>query len=224
MSPRGPAGDGQELGVPAVVGDVGPSPGDGALDVDDVLGPRRSRAQAVVDRDAHPATIGQVAHERMGLPLLLADHPRAAVDLEQHRGAGVVGQVGPLPDVEAVPRAGIAVDHVPPVGRGVPGAAGERRQQQRPARHGGGGRRGERLGDLAAVRRARAPRPGHPPAPARRPGRHGAAARARRRRRRPGPARRLPANRGRLPAGRPGGRGRPGGPRRGTASRRWGRR
>jgi hypothetical protein len=46
------------------------------------------RRKRVVDRDAHPAPAGQVAHQRPALLLLVADHPRAAVDLQEHRCAG----------------------------------------------------------------------------------------------------------------------------------------
>ena len=79
------AGDADEVGVAAVLGDVLAHPGERALAVDEVLGPGGPRAQPVVDRDAHPALGGEVQHERQALLALVADDPGAAVDLEQHR-------------------------------------------------------------------------------------------------------------------------------------------
>ena len=62
----GAAGDREVVGVAAVVGDVVLDPGDGALDVDDVRGPRVARGEAVVDRHADPALGGHLVHQRDG--------------------------------------------------------------------------------------------------------------------------------------------------------------
>src|SRR5439155_15490402 len=61
VSARRAAGDRDELRVTAVVGDVLLDPGQRALDVDDVVGPGVSGTDAVVDRHAHPAAVGEMA-------------------------------------------------------------------------------------------------------------------------------------------------------------------
>ena len=71
-----------------------------------------ARREPVVRRDAHPAALREVRHERLGLTLLLSHHPRAAVHLEQHRRFGVIGKVGALPHVEPVASTGVAVADV----------------------------------------------------------------------------------------------------------------
>ena len=126
------------------------------------------------------------------LALLLAHDPGPAVDLEQHRGPGAVGQVGPLPHVEVVAAAGVAVGQVPPSGRHRAAPGQEVRQQHGPAgelslRAAGGSRRRWPSGS-----RAPGPRPGHPRAPAATPGRRGRGATGRRpaRHRVPAPGRR----------------------------------
>ena len=81
------AGDDDVVGVAAVLGDVLADPRERALAVDEVVGPRRLGREAVVDRDADPAARREVVHERQALLVLVADHPAAAVDLEQHRRA-----------------------------------------------------------------------------------------------------------------------------------------
>ena len=107
----GAAGDADQVRVAAVLGDVLAHPGERALAVDQVLGPRRLRAQAVVDRDAHPTLGGEVQHEREALLALVADDPGAAVDLEQHRREPRLpcGGVARPVDVEHVPLAVRAV-------------------------------------------------------------------------------------------------------------------
>ena len=125
------AGDDDEVGIAPVLGDVLLHPGDRPLDVDDLVGPGAARGEAVVERDAHPAALGEVPHERGALLLLAARHPRPAVHLDEHRRAGVVGEVGPAPDVEVVPPPELAVGDV--AGRGVAAA-----------------QRGQGVGDLSA--------------------------------------------------------------------------
>src|SRR5207302_10466190 len=55
-----------------------------------------------VDRDAHPSARGEVRHQRQTLLVLLADHPSATVDLQQHGRAGAGRKIGTVIDVEAV--------------------------------------------------------------------------------------------------------------------------
>ena len=81
------AGDHDELGVTAVLGDVLPDPAQRELAVEQVLGERHARAEPVVGGHAHPPLGGEVQHEREGLLTLVADHPGAAVQLEKDRGA-----------------------------------------------------------------------------------------------------------------------------------------
>ena len=88
-------------GIAAVFGDVLSHPFQRQFAVDEVVGPRRLGGEPIVDRDADPAPIGEVIHERPALLFLAADHPAAAVDLEEHgrRRPDIVA----APDVEAVP-------------------------------------------------------------------------------------------------------------------------
>jgi len=78
-------GNGNEVRVAAVVGDVRLDPREGALDVNDVIGPRVARAVPVIDRHADPAQLRKVAHQWMGLSAFVSRRPRTAGDLEQHR-------------------------------------------------------------------------------------------------------------------------------------------
>src|SRR6201996_6869554 len=106
------AGDGDELGVAAVLGDVRLDPGEGALDVDDVVGPGVARAVPVVDRHADPAQLGEVAHQRMCLSTFVSRRPGAAGDLKEHgRLAGPI-EIGTSPDVQVVGAAVFAVADV----------------------------------------------------------------------------------------------------------------
>ena len=61
-------------------------PGERALHVDQMIGERGRRAQAIVGGDADPAAPCQVVHERQRLLILLADRPAAAVDLQRAWG------------------------------------------------------------------------------------------------------------------------------------------
>ena len=117
------AGDGKEARVAAEALDVRLRPRHRAQHVDDLIGPRRSWAQPVRDRHAHPAVFGEDAHERRGLAPLVAGCPRPAVHLHQHGRAGVGRQVGSAPHIEPVALARVAIgdvaavaDHVAAVG------------------------------------------------------------------------------------------------------------
>jgi hypothetical protein len=59
--------------------------GDRALDVDDLRRPGRPGTEAVVDVEAHPAVGGQVREKRDALLVPRADHPAAAVHLNDRR-------------------------------------------------------------------------------------------------------------------------------------------
>lgn len=96
------AGDCDEVGVPAVVGDVLLDPRQRPLDVDDVRGPGVARADPVVDRYANPSALGHVAQQRIGLRPPHADRPRSAGHLQQHGRLAVARQIGTAPDVGAV--------------------------------------------------------------------------------------------------------------------------
>src|SRR6185312_13950954 len=63
-------GNGNEVRVAALVGDVRPDPREGALDVNDVIGPRVARAVPVIDRHADPPQLRKVAHQWMACPRL----------------------------------------------------------------------------------------------------------------------------------------------------------
>ena len=60
-------------------------PAERALAVDQVVRPLRSRAEAVVRGHAHPTLECHGVHEGPALRALVANHPCAAVDLEEHR-------------------------------------------------------------------------------------------------------------------------------------------
>ncbi len=59
-------------------------------------------AHPVVDGDADPSAFGEAAHHRIGLWTAHADRPRAAGNLQQHRGFAVPRQVASVPDVGEV--------------------------------------------------------------------------------------------------------------------------
>src|SRR3954463_3765234 len=109
------ARDGDERRVAAVVGDVLARPRNGSLYRDKVFGPGGLGGQRIVRRDAHPTPSGQMHHQRKALLLLVADHPTAAVHLDQD------GTPDPrftwLVDVEPVPAS--AVTDVVDVGDAV---------------------------------------------------------------------------------------------------------
>ena len=135
VAPGGPAGDHEVVGVTAVVGDVVPDPGDGALDVDDVRGPRVAGGEAVVDRHADPPLGGHPVHQGPALVLLGAEGPGPAVHLQEH--GRVLDRVvaGRQVDVEVTAASGLGVgqvadhpDRVVPEVEG-PGEAAPRRRQ-----------------------------------------------------------------------------------------------
>ena len=95
-----PAGHHDEVGVTAVLGDVLAGPAQRLLAVEQVLGERHPRAEPVVGGNAYPSLGGEVQHERKRLLTLVADHPGAAVQLEEDRRA-VRATLRP-PDVETV--------------------------------------------------------------------------------------------------------------------------
>ena len=79
------AGDGDEVGITAVLRDVVADPSQRRSDVDQLVGPRCVPADAVVDADAHPSTGGHVGHQRPRLEAAIAGDPSATMDLHQHR-------------------------------------------------------------------------------------------------------------------------------------------
>ena len=102
VAARRAAGDRDEVGIAAVVGDILAHPRQRALDVDDVRRPRFARALAVVDRDADPAEFGHPAHQRIALRSPTVDGPRTARDLQQHRRPVANLDVPMAPDVQQV--------------------------------------------------------------------------------------------------------------------------
>ena len=116
---RAPA-DRDEGRVAAVVGDVLLDPRHRTLGVDDVVGPRRLGAQAVIDGDAHPAAGHQLEHHGLSLFALVADDPRSPVYVHHHRsGRSVWWPQFRAVHVEAVPALPVAgvVDVVDDVDR-----------------------------------------------------------------------------------------------------------
>ena len=73
--------DNDEVGIAAVLRDVGADPCQRAFAVDQVVGPGRARREAIVDRDADPAPRREVVHQRQPLLIFAAHDPRAAVNL-----------------------------------------------------------------------------------------------------------------------------------------------
>ncbi len=94
------AGDRDPRGVDAELGGVLADPGDRALDVDDVLGPGRLRAEPVVDVEADPAEAREVVEQRDALLVAGAGEPAAAVDLDRPRAGARRGIVLRPVDVE----------------------------------------------------------------------------------------------------------------------------
>ena len=88
------AGDDHEVGVDAVLVGVAPDPGQGRLEVDQVVGEGRAGAEPVVDVEAHPAVRRQVAQQRDALLALVADDPGPAVDLQDGRAPLALGRGG----------------------------------------------------------------------------------------------------------------------------------
>ena len=103
------ARDRDEVAIPAELVDVGPGPGDGGFDVGEVLGPRMIGRDAVVDRQAYPAHLGEVRHQRITLQDPAAVHPRATGQ-EQHHRRRLGGEFLRPPDVEDL-RGAVAVPH-----------------------------------------------------------------------------------------------------------------
>src|SRR5262245_21483034 len=79
------AGNHEKIGVGAVLRPMSENPFDGVLEVDEMLGERGVRAEAIIGAAAHPAARGEMLHERQALLVLAADHPRASVNLQQGR-------------------------------------------------------------------------------------------------------------------------------------------
>src|SRR5665213_1062613 len=96
MSTGGSSADGDEAGIAAVVGDVLADPAQGALAVDQMIGPRGPRTESVIDGDGHPAPAGQLVEEREPLLPLVTDDPRPAVDVDENGSGG--GGIGPTAD------------------------------------------------------------------------------------------------------------------------------
>ena len=92
MPTGGAAGDDDEVGITAVVRDALADPAQRELHVDEVVGERRARTEPVVRRDAHPPMGRELVHQRQCLLALVPDDPGAAVDLQQHGGAGHRGR------------------------------------------------------------------------------------------------------------------------------------
>ena len=87
--------------VGAVLGAVLAHPGDRPLDVDQVVGEGRARAEPVVDVEADPAVVGEVVEQRDALLVAGAGDPAAAVDLDDRRSRLVRRRAGRHVDVEA---------------------------------------------------------------------------------------------------------------------------
>ena len=111
MSAGRAAGDRNEGRIPAVLGDVLAHPGQRALGIDDVRRPSGGRTQAVVDGGHHPAALRKVADQRQCFLVLFAKHPRAAVNVQQHR-ASWHDRPGRPDDVEMIEDAVLAVGDV----------------------------------------------------------------------------------------------------------------
>ena len=73
------------LRVTAVFVGVLVHPGDRSLDVDDLIGEGRVRAQPVVGLHTEPTAAREVVHDRQALLILLPVGPRAPVEVDQHR-------------------------------------------------------------------------------------------------------------------------------------------
>lgn len=101
------AGDRNEVRVTAERADVLLDPRQRPLDVDDVVRPGVQRADAIVQRHADPASVGQAVHQWVGLGAAPPEYPCTARDLHHHRRFPVARQVNPAPDVGKVsPNAG----------------------------------------------------------------------------------------------------------------------
>ena len=96
--------------VGAVLVAVLAHPGDHLLDVDQVIGERRGRAQAVVRADAHPALAREAVDEGTRLAVLPAAAKRSAVQVDQRRAARRTGAMAV--DIEQVRLPGVAVADV----------------------------------------------------------------------------------------------------------------
>ena len=74
-----------EIAVAAEPVDVGARPRDRGLHIGDVLRPAVVRRHPVVHRQAHPALLGQIRHQRVALQLPAAVDPCAAGNEDHHR-------------------------------------------------------------------------------------------------------------------------------------------
>src|SRR6202030_813161 len=118
-----------ESGVTAILGDVVAHPRHGPLAVHDVVGPRGPGAEAVVDRDSHPAPPGELVQEGQALLALVTDDPRAPMDVDEDGRARRWIDAAP-DDVEAM--GAQTVTHVVDVAHGLHRAGGSRQRVEEP--------------------------------------------------------------------------------------------
>ena len=88
-----------EIAVATEFVDVGPSPRDGGFDIRDVPRPAVLRRDPVVDRQTHPALLGQSGHQRRPLQGVGPENPGTARHKDQHR-RGLGGQILAPPHIE----------------------------------------------------------------------------------------------------------------------------
>jgi len=81
----GIAGNDDEARIASLLGCMLADPRDRALDVDDVVGEGRARAQPIVDAEADPAERREVLQHRQPLKRFAAHHPRSTVDEQECR-------------------------------------------------------------------------------------------------------------------------------------------
>ena len=80
-------GNGNEIGISAVLRDVFAHPRQRRVDIDDLVRPCRHSPDPVVDADAHPSLRGHVRHQRSRFEPAVTRDPSAPVDLDEHRAA-----------------------------------------------------------------------------------------------------------------------------------------
>ncbi len=90
--------------IAAMLGDVGPGPGDGGLEVLGAGRPRVLGGQAIVDVDTNHAVVHRPGQHVVGLLLVPADE--AAAVHEDHHRPGLGGFGGRLQDVDLLERVG----------------------------------------------------------------------------------------------------------------------
>ena len=100
-----------KFGIAAVLGDVLLDPRQRPLHIHDVVRPGVSGTDAIGHGNAHPATVGEMTQQRVGLRPAHPDRPRSAGNLQQHGRASVAGQVAAVPDIGQVGPAVRAVAH-----------------------------------------------------------------------------------------------------------------